>query len=55
MFLCEDCYSDGWAWMIYPVSTGPCENCGKRKSCVDVPHNQVDGSKLRSTEGSKNA
>lgn len=37
MFFCDPCrVAKGWPGII-PLSTGPCEVCGKVSACYDVP------------------
>jgi hypothetical protein len=52
MFVCDECilnyyvhFDDGWSLIKNPQrftarSLGPCEDCGKVKSCIDVPHSR---------------
>lgn len=39
MFYCEPCgLKNDWpVWMIFGMSVGPCECCGKTRECFDVP------------------
>ncbi len=43
MFICSECLNDDPFYM--PKSYGPCEVCGKVRSCYDIHHSQLPEAK----------
>jgi hypothetical protein len=52
MFICNKCLTNyetiTYVWM-YPLSYGPCEDCGKTATCTDINHREL---KLRAQDES---
>jgi hypothetical protein len=54
MFICDSCCKDmcvdPMAHLIAPRSFGPCEQCGKTKTCADISQEYFDSGRFDSKE-----
>lgn len=49
MFICHDCVKNKNVFYVIPLSRGPCEECKKTTTCVDVPPHYFEDKKIKVT------
>lgn len=57
MFYCQQCAAERkWPYFYgLPMSRGPCELCGKVRSCADVPSRALPESRKRPSEQTRDS